>query len=140
MIKFKGMEPVKISIPRTSLGTRNPVWRYFPHNLNTAMHYMTRHKWNQRWKEQVWGSVKENLQNFPKPMPYDKTEVQIVFNTCSFMDDDNAHTSAKPLLDGLKYAGVIKDDSHKHIELKVSQISVHKRDRQGIDIYIKKVI
>lgn len=37
------------------------------------------------------------------------------------LDRDNLHSSIKDLLDGLRLAHLIVDDSEKHIELKVSQ-------------------
>ncbi len=35
-------------------------------------------------------------------------------------DDDNYYARCKPFLDGLRDAGVIKDDDHKHVRLSIS--------------------
>jgi hypothetical protein len=69
----------------------------------------------------------------------ERAAITITLRTCRLLDVDNAYTCAKPLLDGLKYAGVIIDDSPKHITLYVNQEQVNKLDHQGVDIYLSEI-
>lgn len=63
--------------------------------------------------------------------------ININFRVCRRMDRDNAYTAAKPILDGLKLAGLIIDDSEDHIELKVTTEKVFHKADQRTEIIIE---
>lgn len=107
----------------------------FPPSLNRRLHWRARSALNIAWKNHVYWHVMEQKTKMGK-MPYPWTDIKIIYYACRPMDWDNAYTSAKPLVDGLKVAGVIEDDSPKHIELLVRTIKVAHLKEQKIEIII----
>lgn len=109
--------------------------RMWPPNLNARLHWLKRSKWNQKFKHMVWGLVMEQKKNFGK-IPYARAKIVVTFYTCRPMDFDNSATSAKPLMDGLKMAGVIVDDNQGAIEPHYSFIKVSTMKEQKTTIKI----
>jgi len=130
------MQQIKLTLNKAMVGRQI---RYIPHSLNHRLHYMKRAKWNQVWKDNVWTSFISKKHGIPFELPIKKSAVTITLRTCRLLDVDNAYTCAKPILDGLRYAGVIQDDSPKHLSLYVNQEQVHKIDKQGVDIYLSEI-
>jgi len=53
-------------------------------------------------------------------------------------DDDNVQSGAKFILDGLKEAGVIKDDRRKYVSLRQNEVKIDKLNPR-IEILIKEI-
>ncbi len=133
---------ITLKLNQVCLGKRVVRCRRIPHNMsNSRMHWMTRNKWNQAWKEEVGNAVMMQRREFWK-LPLEYAKITIVFFTTRLMDYDGAYNAAKPILDGLKVkdgAGVIIDDSPKYIDLTVKQEKVAHRQEEHVEIQIEKV-
>jgi hypothetical protein len=58
---------------------------------------------------------------------------RFVFHRQRLLDRDNAWAGAKDLLDGLRAAGLVSDDTEAAIELKVEQVKVaHRADQKTV--------
>lgn len=130
------MVEATLNLPRVWVGKK---FRYIPMTLNHRLHWIVRSRWNVAWKEAIWVEVMRNRHAFKGLIPFDKAEVKIILKTCRLLDVDNSYTCAKPLLDGLRYAGVLVDDSPDHLDLHVSQEKVSKVINQGVSINIKLI-
>ena len=111
--------------------------RYIPHNLNHRLHWRVRHRWNVKWKTNIWNEVLIHKHEVPD-LSFNNANVKITFLYCHRLDDDNAHTCCKPLLDGLRYSGVIIDDDPSHISLTVETIKVKHVIEQGVVIEVSQ--
>ena len=58
----------------------------------------------------------------------DRIRVQIIIHHSRLFDPDNMVSCAKVPLDAAKYLGIISDDSHRCIELEVSQEKSKRRE------------
>ncbi len=86
----------------------------------------------QHWRKyaeerDLWYSL-IRAQLTPKVPPEHKVTVQIVSYRQRLLDYGNLVAGCKPIPDGLKKFGVIKDDSPKWFECSYSQIQVSKKD------------
>jgi hypothetical protein len=59
-----------------------------------------------------------------------RTVVRITSFRCRLLDPDNLIGGAKYFLDGLRYAGLIPDDTSQTIVLEVSQVKVNHMDEE----------
>ncbi len=110
----------------------------FPPSLNKRLHWSVRSGLNIAWKNHVFWHVQEKKKEFGK-IPYRRANVEIIYYACRLMDWDNAYTSAKSIVDGLKLGKVIEDDNQEHIELKVRSIKVAHKNEQKIEIIINEL-
>jgi hypothetical protein len=101
---------------------------------NKTCHWTERKKWSDAWHAAVLCAVIDSNQKPNKP--YQKSKVNITFYGISLMDKDGSYNSAKPVIDGLRYAGVIYDDSEKYITLSVKQKKVGHQKEEKIEIEI----
>ena len=90
--------------PNTLLGTH---WRY-------------RHKNSALWQKEVWYAL-ITAGYSPQRTPYPKARVTINRRSRQQLDPDNLVGCVKPVIDALRYAHVLLDDSPNHIELVVTQ-------------------
>ena len=67
----------------------------------------------------------------------ERTSVIVTSYRTKLLDKDNAYYGAKPLLDSIKYAGFIHDDSEKEIQYEVVQIKVAHRKEERTVVEIK---
>lgn len=79
-------------------------------------HWAKRHREVKQWRELVAGLARAH--RGPGP-PWPRARVRITRRSAKEPDADNLVASMKPILDGLVVAGVIPDDSPKHVELEV---------------------
>lgn len=109
------------------------ILREVPYNMsNKSLHHMVKYKWAKQWKNNVGHAIMENRRKLGK-LPLIMPSITIVLGHTQWFDKDGSYTAAKPLLDGLKQAGVIVDDSTKHILYSVEQSKQFK----GVKIIIE---
>lgn len=70
------------------------------------------------WKDEIWYAI---LQSRPSGMPFAKAKVSIDRRSRGRLDPDNLVSSMKPVIDALRHAHVLVNDSADHIELTVTQ-------------------
>lgn len=116
--------------------------RRTPHNMsNQRMHWVVKGKWGQAWKDEVLAAVlnwRKGAANSGK-WPFDKhqkAKVMVKMSKVALFDTDGAYNAAKPVVDGLKLAEVIEDDSTRHIDLKVEQIKVDHKKEERVEIEV----
>ena len=88
-----------------------------PNDLR-RFHWRHRHRHDKLWKDEVWYAV---LQAKPFHAPLAKVKVSIDRRSRGRLDPDNLVSSMKPVIDALRHAGVIRNDTPDHIELVVTQ-------------------
>ena len=95
---------------------------YLPKSLNYVlrMHKIVRNKYFTKCKTDVWYLVKAEKQRPKKP--YKKALMKIIFTfpDNSIRDFDNMVGGAKGMIDGIKRAGIIEDDSWQKLKLEFS--------------------
>lgn len=131
------MQPLVLKLGSVSL--ENGDTRRIPHNgTNARMHWSDRKAWNDAWYTEIkfqWLSVP--WADRPK-VPLERPKVTITFFAVRKFDRDGAHSAAKPLLDGLRYANILKDDDEEHVDLQpIEQISVPSRESEHVEITIQ---
>lgn len=128
---------ITLTLNQVCIGKRNVKCRRVPHNQsNQRMHWAMKKQWTDVWVEEVGYAVMENRRKLGK-LPIKFARITIYLRVVRLMDYDGAYNAVKPVLDGLRYAGVIEDDSPKHIELNVKQVKVSHRDEEKVIIEIK---
>lgn len=86
-------------------------------NYLLGKHWRFRHRNTDVWKEEVaWAVFGKAPQR-----PYLKARVTIERRSRGQLDPDNLVASVKPVIDALRYARVLLDDTADHLELKVTQ-------------------
>lgn len=86
----------------------------------------------ERIKRETLGNPNEGTQESPK-----RARVRITSYRTRLLDKDNAYGGAKPLLDSLKYAGLVPDDSTEAIDYEVLQRKVHHRSEEHTEVVIE---
>ena len=129
---------IVLTIPKIWISKNKP-GRLFPPTLNARLHWATRSRWTNAFKEAVWAELNSHGN---KSLVWQliknrkgKAQVTIIFFTCRPMDKDNMYGAAKPLLDALK-GQVILDDSPDKLTLNVEEIKVKHLADQKIEIRI----
>lgn len=89
-----------------------------PNNLLGA-HWRHRAKNSELWRQEVWLALYQS--KAVPPAPYPRAQVSIDRRSRGQLDPDNLVGSVKPVIDALRYAKVLLDDSPAHLELKVTQ-------------------
>lgn len=92
------------SSPNELLGQH---WRYRKRNCDL-------------WQKEIWYAL-ITAGYSPQRIPYPRAKVTIHRKSHGELDPDNLVASVKPILDALRYACVLVDDSPKHLELIVTQ-------------------
>ena len=90
-------------------------------NYLLSKHWRYRHRNSQLWKHEIGVALYQA--GYRDRIPYPKAKVNIERRSRGGrgLDPDNLVGSVKPVLDGLRYAQVLLDDSPDHIELTVTQ-------------------
>lgn len=97
-------------------------------------HWRFRSKNQSAWRDEVWYALcQAGYARLRVPLP--KARVSIERISRHFLDPDNLVGSIKPILDGLRYAKVIENDTPEHIELYVTQ----SRGKPLTKIYVQPV-
>ena len=86
-------------------------------NALLRIHWRGRAALQRIWDKILW---EERLQR-PGPWPLERATVRITRHSMHTLDQDNLNGSAKIVLDALKHANIIVDDSPAHITLTVHQ-------------------
>lgn len=128
----------RIELKLNEVCTTRTKCRYVPHSPNTRMHWAEKHRWTDAWKEEVYYSWREHelYQEMKDELPMKKPIVFITYYTCHPMDRDNLYGSAKPVIDGLTEAGIIRDDTEDDITLKVIQKRISTKKEQRVEIKV----
>ena len=92
-----------------------------PNDLR-RFHWRHRYRHDQLWKDEVRYAV---LQSKPLNIPFAKAKVSIDRRSRGRLDPDNLVSSMKPVIDALRHARVLADDTVDHIELTVTQSATH---------------
>jgi hypothetical protein len=80
-------------------------------------HWRHRHRHDKMWKEEVyWASLPHRPDS-----PLAKAHITIDRRSWGRLDPDNLTSSMKPVVDALRYARVIENDTEDHIKLDVTQ-------------------
>jgi len=88
-------------------------------NRLLRMHWSARRSIQREWNDALWV---ERLQRQKLAIwPLSKAWVHVYRQGPKKLDIDNLHGAAKIVVDALKHAQIIQDDSPDHIELVVSQ-------------------
>jgi hypothetical protein len=101
---------IKLEIPRIPPS---------PNDL-LGMHWRYRKKNCDLWQKEVWYAL-ITAGYSPQRIPYPRAKVCIHRQSHGELDPDNLVACVKPILDALRYAHVLVDDSSKHLELVVTQ-------------------
>jgi hypothetical protein len=87
-------------------------------NQLRRFHWRHRHRHDNLWKEEVWYAV---LITKPMGVPFAKAQITIDRRSHGQLDEDNLVSAMKPVIDALRHAQVIVDDTPAHIRLTVTQ-------------------
>lgn len=93
-----------------------------PNDLR-RFHWRHRYRHDQLWKDEVRYAV---LQSKPLNIPFAKAKISIDRRSRGRLDPDNLVSAMKPVIDALRHAGVIQNDTTDHIELHITQSSGHR--------------
>jgi hypothetical protein len=100
---------IALEIPRIHLGQ----------NRMLRTHWAVRRKQQKSWTNEIWGEWMQLQGRPPTPLTY-LAQVTVDRRTPrQLLDDDNV--CAKFIMDGLKQAGIIFDDSPKYVRVILTQ-------------------
>jgi len=94
-----------------------------PNNF-LGKHWRFRYRNSQVWQQEV--NVALLQAGHTKRVPFQKARITIHRRGRRELDPDNLVGSVKPVIDALRYAQVLVDDSPAHLELEVTQSYSHK--------------
>jgi Holliday junction resolvase RusA-like endonuclease len=99
-----------------------------PPSINELSGYgwRARHRVSKVWQQEVWAAVTNGRFHFTQNLPFPRAKVAIHRISRGRMDPDNLVGCMKPVIDALRYARVLVDDSPDHIELTVTQSREYK--------------
>lgn len=103
-------------------------------NNNEWRHHMAKSRLRQRWREELFlGVATARFRNELKALARkNKMRVEVTVHHAHITDDDNLVAGLKPVLDGLKWLGYIKDDSPEHLELVLPVAQVQSAEKKTI--------
>ena len=87
-----------------------------------------------RLRGRIGREIAATMIDFGYEIPKGKVIVRIALFHPRLFDDDNATGACKPLLDGMRDAGLIRNDSPTWMRLEVSQKRDNKNPRTEIEI------
>jgi len=105
---------ITLEIPRVPASPNNFIGK----------HWRFRHRNSQVWQQEVNVALLEA--GYTKRVPFQKARITIDRRGRRELDPDNLYGCVKPVLDALRYAHVLVDDSPAHLELEVTQSYHHK--------------
>ena len=112
--------------------------RRIPYNMSnqTHIHWTEKKKWTDAWHAAVLVAVSESTE---RPQNLARAHITIILYKHQPFDPDGAVNAIKPVLDGLRYAHVIQNDTTKHIKLSVKQKKVAHKNEERVEIEIIKI-
>lgn len=111
---------------------------------NFHKHWKEKYEANQRYKEEARLTIHSEIVKRHLQIPFtSKYNVRITFTVCGRddkgmyrayrpLDADNAQASLKPALDGMTAAGLVKSDSHRHLNEITFKFDRHNAHRSKI--------
>lgn len=102
---------IRLEIPRVAPSLNSQIGLHWRHRKRTA----------DLWQQEVYFALHQA--GLTPATPYPRARVSIRREAKRELDQDNLTGSAKPILDALRYAHVLVDDSPKHLELTVTQLA-----------------
>lgn len=87
-------------------------------NYLRGKHWRVRWRESKLWNEEVGLAI---LQAKHREPPYQRAQVTINRRSRGQLDDDNLWGSVKPVIDALRHAAILVNDSPDHIKLTVTQ-------------------
>lgn len=124
---------ISFKLPAAKVGRK---YRYIPHSLNHGLHFATRGRWTKEWKDLVWAMVLANKKSFG-PLPLNHPTVKILMHSCQKIDRDNAWSASKPIIDGLRFSGVLVNDREEDFECDVKVVKADHIKDQGVEVIIE---
>jgi hypothetical protein len=93
-----------------------------PESPNNFLGFHWRHRQNNSklWQQEVYFALRKG--HLGPALPYPKARVHIERRSRGQLDPDNLVGCVKPIIDALRYALVLIDDSPDHLMLQVTQI------------------
>lgn len=88
-------------------------------NYLRGKHWRHRHRNSKVWNQEIYYAVHQARVH--RDAPYERARVTIDRRGRGELDPDNLVACVKPVIDALRYAHVLVDDTAEHIELKVTQ-------------------
>ena len=86
--------------------------------------------------EYYWEFCRQGGQVRPQ---FSRARVTIIRYAIRMMDKDNLYGSIKQVIDALRLACIIENDTEGHITLTVTQQRVHKRSEQRVEIEVEEL-
>ena len=128
--------PMKLTIPleKNKHLRKKSIWnvKWFSLNNQRTVHWSKQAEARRTWKELVRNTIPfKKRQQFDHP----KITMTIYFHSRRKRDMDNFFPIYKPILDGLKQAGVIEDDNSKAIDLQMP-IFDYDKDKPRVEVEI----
>jgi len=96
-------------------------------NALLGFHWRYRKQNCDLWQKEIWYAL-ISAGYSPQHLPYPRAKITICRQSHCSLDPDNLVASVKPIIDALRYARVLVDDSAKHLELVVTQT----RERRSV--------
>lgn len=88
-------------------------------NYFRGKHWRHRHRDSKMWNDEIYYAVHQARAH--RDPPYERAQINIHRRSLGELDPDNLMGSVKPVIDALRYAKVLVDDSAQHIKLTVTQ-------------------
>lgn len=86
-----------------------------------GFHWRHRKRNSDLWQKEIRVALAAQ-QYFGIQKPLNRAHVAIERRSRGQMDPDNLYGAVKPVIDALRYAGILLDDSPDHLELAVTQV------------------
>lgn len=98
-------------------------------NERRKWHWAQRSSRDTGWKSAAFWSTRAQM---PSGAPWDLVDIEVVFvkPTRAARDPDNVVGAAKPVIDGLVGAGLIPDDSDRHVRWVCGRTAYEKGTRE----------
>jgi len=105
-----------------------------PPSPNKRVHWAVKRKMRD---EYAWLMIQ--AMGVPRLKVLGKARVDIVRYAIRMMDKDNLYASMKQVIDALRMAHIIVDDTEEHITLTVTQERVHAKKDQRVEITVEEL-
>jgi len=134
------MEIIHLKLGRVCIGKRKVVCRSVPHSPNflSNKHWGTKYAWRSAWHEEVWGRWQEVKRLYKNDFPLKKAKLTVLVYCIEPQDEDNFIASLKPVIDGLRHANIIEDDTPKHLKINPHKIiPVNTKEKEHLELIIE---
>lgn len=112
----------------------------FGPNRLVKLHWSGRAKHHRQWRQDAYFHAVSARNQHGGRWPWERVRVTYEFGvpTRARRDPDNLVASGKPILDGIRDAGVIPDDSTGHVELGPPVVT-HTPGRSSVRVHIERL-